>query len=80
MSTNEYKNAFNNNIDDNVAICKRRPIPVIKQFLKRNKIHVVFPNKVKILIPGYTKYNEAVRFDRKTCVLGTSVVKGIRRN
>ena len=30
MSTNEYKNAFNNNIDDNVAICKRRPIPVIK--------------------------------------------------
>ena len=30
MSTNEYKNTFNNNIDNNVAICKRRPTPVIK--------------------------------------------------
>ena len=49
MSTNEYKNTFNNNIDNNVAICKRRHTPVIKQFLERNKIHAMFPNKVKIL-------------------------------
>ena len=49
MSTNEHKNTFNNNIDNNVAICKRRPTPVIKQFLERNKIHAMFPNKVKIL-------------------------------
>ena len=31
-------------------------------------------------IPGYTKYNEAVRFGRKGYVLGTSMLKGIRRN
>ena len=31
-------------------------------------------------IPGYTKYTEAVRFGRKAYVLGTSMLKGIRRN
>ena len=31
-------------------------------------------------IPGYTNYNEAVRFGRKGYVLGTSMLKGIRRN
>ena len=34
----------------------------------------------KSIIPGNTKYNEAVHFGRKAYVLGTSLVKGMRRN
>ena len=54
---NEYKNAFNSNIDSNVTISKRRTTPVINQFPKR-EIHLVIINKVKILsqdIPGTMK-------------------------
>ena len=34
----------------------------------------------KDLIPGSTKYNEAILFGQKAYVLGTSMVKDIRRN
>ena len=43
----EYKNAFNSNIENNVTARKRRHTPVINRFPRG--IHLVFLNKVKIL-------------------------------
>ena len=36
----EYKNAFNSNIDDNVTTRKRRPAPITYQFLERDTLGV----------------------------------------
>ena len=58
--------------------CKRRPTPVINRFTERDTLGV--SKQSKNFIPGYTKCNEAVHFGRKAYVLGTSMVKGIRRN
>ena len=74
----EYKNAFNINIDSNVTIHKSRPAPVINRFPERDTLGV--SKQSKNLIPGYSKYNEAVRFGRKAYVLGISMVKDIKRN
>ena len=75
---NECKNAFKNNIDNNVTIHKRRPTPVINRFLERDTIAVF--KQSKNLIPRYTMYNESFRFGQKAYVLGTSMVTNIRRN
>ena len=72
----DYKNAFSNNIENNVTTRKRRPTPVRNQLPERDTLGV--SKKSKNLIPGYTKCNEAVRFGRKA--YGTSMIKGIRRN
>ena len=74
----KYKSAFKSNVENDVTIRKRRPTPVINQFPERDTLDV--SKQSKNLIPGYTKYNEAVRLGRKIYVLGTSMVKGIRRN
>ena len=74
----KYKNTFNSNIDSNITTRKRRPTAVINQFPERDTLGV--SEQSKNVIPGYTKCNEAVRFDRKAYVLGTCMVKGIRRN
>ena len=74
----EYKNAFKNNIENNVTTRNRRPTPAINQFPERDTLGVSTENKN--LTPGYTTYNEAVRFGRKAYLLGKSMVKGIRRN
>ena len=77
-NVDKYKNALNSNMENNVSTHKRRPTPVINRFPERDTIGV--SNQSKNLIPGYTKYNETVPFSRKAYVLGTSMVKGIRRN
>ena len=77
-NVDKYKNALNSNMENNVTTRKRRPTPVINRFPERDTIGV--SNQSKNLIPGYTKYNETVPFSRKAYVLGTSMVKGIRRN
>ena len=74
----KYKNTFNSSIESNVTKHKRRPAPVINQFPERDTLGV--SEQTKNLIPGYTKNNEAVCFGQKAYVLGTSMVKGIRRN
>ena len=74
----KYKNTFYSGIESNVTTRKRRPTAVINQFPERDTLGV--SEQSKILITGYTKYNEAVPFVRKAYVLGTSMVKGIRRN
>ena len=74
----KYKNAFNSNIENNVTTRKRRPTPVINLFPEKSTPGV--SKQSKNLIPGYTKYNEAVHFGRKAYVLDTSMVKSIRRN
>ena len=77
-NVDKYKNTFNSNIESNVTICKRRPTSVINQFPERDTIGV--SEDSKDLIPGSTKYNEAILFGQKAYVLGTSMVKDIRRN
>ena len=74
----EYKNAFNNNIENNVTTRNRKPTPTINQFPEKDTLGVSRENKN--LTPGYTTYNEAVCFGRKAYLLGKSMVKGIRRN
>ena len=64
IDISKYKNGFNNNIYDNVAIRKRRPTKVINQFLGINLLRV--SGQRKNLIPGYFKCIEAVRFGRKS--------------
>ena len=73
----EYKNAFNNSIANNVTARKRKCTPVKNQFPERDTLGV--SKQSKIVVPGYTKYNEAIRFGQKAYVLGTSMIKGIRR-
>ena len=77
-NVDKYKNTFNSNIESNVTICKRRPASVINQFPERDTIGV--SEDSKDLIPGSTKYNEAIYFGEKAYVLGTSMVKDIRSN
>ena len=74
----ECKNAFNNTIENNVTLRKKRPAPVINKFSERDTLGV--SKQSKNIIPGYTKYNKAVCFGLKAYVLGTSMEKGIRRN
>ena len=57
---NDYKNVFNKNIDNNVTIHKRRPTPFISWISVRHILGV--SKQSKTLIPGYTKYTEAVQF------------------
>ena len=57
----KYKNTFNS-----INTHKRRPKPVINQFPERDTLDV--SEQSENFIPGYTKYNEAVRFGRKACV------------
>ena len=59
---------------------RKRPTPAINQFPERDKLGTNTTKQSKSIIPGNTKYNEAVRFAGKTYVLGTSMVKVIRRN
>ena len=77
-NVDKYKNTFNSNIESNVTICKRRSTSVINQFPERETIGVSEDSKDLIL--GSTKYNEAILFGQKAYVLGTSMVKDIRRN
>ena len=74
----KYKNTFNSNTENSVITCKKRPTPVINRFPERDTL--VVSNQSKNVIPGYTKYNEAVSFGWEAYVLGTSMIKGIRRN
>ena len=59
----------------------RRPSPVINQHPERD----LLPNKIyrtnasQQVIPGNTNYNNAVKYGKKTYVLGTSMIRGIPR-
>ena len=78
VSQNSY--AHNSNINNNVTVRRKRPTPVIDQFPERDILGTNITKQSKSIIPGNTKYNEAVRFGRKAYMLGKSMVKGIRRN
>ena len=47
---NEYKNAFNNNRDNNVTLHKGRHTPIINQFQNRDTLGVF--KQIENLIPG----------------------------
>ena len=48
---NKWKNAFNNNIDNNVTTRQRTPTPVKNQFLERETLGI--SKQSKNLIPGW---------------------------
>ena len=75
IDVGKYKSTFNSNIEKNVTTHKRRPTPVINQFLERDTLGVSEQSKNLLLCS-----ENLFRFGRKAYVLGTSMVKGIRRN
>ena len=53
-------------------VTSRRPSTVVNRYPEREK---TFPKKV---VPGNTSYSDSLRHGKKTCVFGTSMIKGIR--
>ena len=52
----------------------------MNQYPERDTLGINFKNQYKNVTPGNNNFNEAVCYGRKTYVLDTSMVKGIRRN
>ena len=77
---NQNNNVYNNNINNNVMVRRKRPTTVLNQSPERGILGTNITKQSKSIIPGSTKYSEVVRFGRKAYVLGTSMVKGIKRN
>ena len=73
---NQCKNSNSGTVPNNSKrnIHNKRPAPVINLQPERNTI-----GKNKNIIPGNTKYIESVLYSRKAYVVGTTMVKGIRR-
>ena len=77
---NQQDNTIIHVSNNNITTRKRRPTPVVNQYPERDTLGINFKNQYKNVTPGNNNFNEAVRYGRKTYVLGTSMVKGIRRN
>ena len=77
---NQQDNTIIHVSNNNITTRKRRPTPVVNQYPERDTLGINFKNHYKIVTPGNNNFNEVVRYGRKTYVLGTSMVKGIRRN
>ena len=57
----------------------RRPSPVVNEYPDRDLLHHQIKKATTYIVPGNTDFNNAVKFGRKTYILGTSMIKGIRR-
>ena len=57
----------------------RRPSPVANEYPDRDLVHRHKKNATTTIVHGNTDFNNAVKFGRKTYILGTSMIKGIRR-
>ena len=57
----------------------RRPSPAVNEYPDRDLLHHQIKKATTSIVPGNRDFNNAVRFSRKTYVLGTSMIKGIRR-
>ena len=82
---NSVNNKVNNRRFNSINVSnKYYPISIHENEVTEPRINNRMNNDIEKYknadIPGYTKYNEAVRFGRKGYVLGTSMLKGIRRN
>ena len=65
---------------DNLATQNtQRPSPVINKYPDRDPVHRHIKNATTTIVPGNTDFNNAVKFGRKTYILGTSMIKGIQR-
>ena len=57
----------------------QRPSPVVNKYPDRDLLHHQIKNATTFIVPGNTDFNNAVKFGRKTYILGTSMIKEIRR-
>ena len=70
----------NNLLINNLAIQNtRRPSPVVNKYPDRDLLHHQIKKATTSIVPGNTDLNNAVKFGPKMYILGTSMVKGIRR-
>ena len=78
---NQCKNSNRRTVPNNSkrSIQNKRPTPLINLQPERNSIGKNNFRRNKNFIPGNTKCNELVLYSRKAYVLGTTMVKGIRR-
>ena len=58
----------------------RRPSSVANKYLDRDLLHLQIMKATTSIVPGNTDFNNTVKFGRKTYILGTSMIKGIRKN
>ena len=57
----------------------RRPSPVVNKYPNRDLVHRHIKIATTTIVHGNTDFNSAVKFGRKTYILGTSMNKGILR-
>ena len=57
----------------------RRPSPAVNEYPDRDLLHHQIKKATTYIVPGNTDFNNTVKFGRKTYILGTSMIKGIRR-
>ena len=57
----------------------QRPSPVVNEYLDRDLLHHQIKKVTTYIVPGTTDFNNALKFGQKTYILGTSMIKGIRR-
>ena len=57
----------------------RRPSPVVNKYPDRDLLHHHIKNATTSIVPAYTDFNNAVKFGQNAYILGTSMIKGIRR-
>ena len=65
---------------DNLATQNtQRPSPVVNKYPKRDLLHCHIKNATTSIVPGNTDFNNTVTFGQKAYILGTSMIKEIRR-
>ena len=57
----------------------RSPSPVVNKYPDTDLLHHQIKKATTSIVPGNTDFNNTVKFGRKTNILGTSMIKGIRR-
>ena len=57
----------------------RRPSPVVNKYPNRDLLHHEIKKATPSIVPSNTDFNNAVKVGRKTYILGTSMIKGIRK-
>ena len=57
----------------------RRSCPVVNKYPDRDLLHHKIKNGTTSVVTGNTDFNNTVKFDQKAYIIGTSMIKGIRR-
>ena len=70
---------INLQINNLAAQNTQTPSPVVNKYPDRDLLYHHIKNAITSIVPDNTDFNNAVKFGRKAYILGTSIIKGIRR-